>query len=236
MPGIAAGSFHNSNIILADNDWQKVLVGTGVGSSDKSLIQEKIRLQFKRLSLKQQSLVNMFCSGYLQLQQSGQDISTDTVNSLVSSALNNPSIVPTAKVYAFSDIKIGKDDSITAAIMYGKNISLFFENNNAVGNEAMYARDAEEQNDPTISAKIDPIITAYQNILSGLLATIAPPSLAKIHLDLINAMSERLIDMTKLLRVGNTDPAAGLEGAGQYLNGLQDLNNAFGALKNILIL
>jgi hypothetical protein len=43
-------------------------------------------------------------------------------------------------------------------------------------------------------------------------------------------MSERL-NTAELLRTINTDPAAGLTGAGQYLNALQDLSNAFGAIQ-----
>jgi hypothetical protein len=150
---------------------------------------------------------------------------------MVSDALSNPNIIPTTKVYDFSNIKIGTDDSTTATLTYGQKLGdLFKNNNNAVGNEAVYARDSEEQNDLSVLANIDPLITSYKNILTGLLNTVSPPSLAKIHLDLINAMSERL-STAELLRVINTDPAAGLEGAGQYTRSIQDLFNAFTELK-----
>ena len=66
--------------------------------------------------------------------------------------------------------------------------------------------------------------------MNGLLATVVPPSLAKIHLDLVNAMSARLF-VAQMLRKINSDPAAGLEGAGQYLSALQGLSNAYGELK-----
>jgi hypothetical protein len=152
--------------------------------------------------------------------------------------LNDPNIVTQTKVYTFADIKIGKDDSVNASLLYGQELGALFKNNNALGNEAVYARDGEEQNDPTILAKIDPIIADYKNILNGLLNITAPPSIASMHLDLVNAMSERL-STAELLQIVNTDPAAGLQGAGQYLNSLQDFSKAFqqieqyfGVLKN----
>ena len=100
----------------------------------------------------------------------------------------------------------------------------------AVGNEATYARDSAEQNDPSILKSIDPIITSYKNILNGLLGMTVPPTIASMHLNLVNAMSERL-SVAEILRMTDTDPAASLEGAGQYLTALQDLSNAFGAIR-----
>jgi hypothetical protein len=230
-PTVLTPSVNTSNATLADNDWQKVLVGAGVGNLAKngSLNSGTTSVQIKPLTVTSK-LGQALVSEYLQLQQSGGDESTDTINAMVSGVLNNPNIVPTAKVYTFANIKIGKDDSQNADLVYGQELAALFKNNNVVGNEATYARDAVEQNDPTISAKIDPIITSYENILNGLLGTTAPPSIASIHLDLVNAMSERLTT-ARLLRTVNTDPAAGLEGAGQYLTGLQDLSNAFGKIK-----
>ena len=221
----------NTTTSIADNDWQKVLVGAGVGNlaENSSLNSGKTSAQSQPLTVTSK-LGQALVSEYLQLQQSGGDESTDTINAMVSGVLNNPNIVPTAKVYTFANIKIGKDDSQNADLVYGQNLAALFKNNNVVGNEATYARDAVEQNDPTISAQIDPIITSYENILNGLLGTTVPPSIASIHLDLVNAMSERLTT-ARLLRTVNTDPAAGLEGAGQYLNSLQDLFNAFKELK-----
>ncbi|MDR3558642.1 MAG: hypothetical protein P4L61_03855 [Candidatus Pacebacteria bacterium] len=227
-PSISTVS-NSSPTILADSDWQKVLVGTGVTVPGKADAPETA--SSSQSSLTETAKIGQYLvSGYMQLQQSGETISTDTIDSLVSSALSDPNVVSAAKVYAFSDIKIGKDDNILADMAYGQSIAALFKKNPTVGNEATYARDSEEQSDPTILAKIDPIVKAYQNILSGLLATAVPPSLAQIHLNLVNAMSERLA-VAKLLRSINTDPAAGLEGAGQYLNALQDFLNAFKSLE-----
>ena len=230
-PSLSSNTNSGAPIALADNDWQKVLTGADPAAvQGKSLAHGASPAKAAAPLTETEKLGEYLVSGYLQLQQSGQDISTDTVDSLVASALDNPSIAPTAKVYAFSDIKIGKNDSVSAAISYGQTVAALFNKNNSVGNEATLARDAEEQNNPTIAAKIDPIIATYQIILTGLLDITVPPSLAKIHLDIVNAMSERLM-VAKLLRSVNSDPAAGLEGAGRYLNGLQDLSSAMGALK-----
>jgi hypothetical protein len=230
-PVVSTPSINTSNATLADNDWQKVLVGAGVGSSAKNGSLNSGTASTKTQPLTETAKIGqVLVSDYLQLQQSGQPESTDTIDAMVSQALSDPNIVPQTKVYSFSDIKIGKDDSISASIAYGQNLGALFKNNNAVGNEATYARDSVEQNDPSILNNIDPIIASYKNILNGLLGMTAPPSIASMHLDLVNAMSERL-SVAELLRMVNTDPAAGLEGAGQYLNALQDLSNAFGEIK-----
>ena len=230
-PLVSAPNSIGTSTTIADTDWQKVLVGAGIGNLAKngSLGSGATSVQSKPLT-ETDKLGEVLVSEYLQLQQSGGNESADTVNAMVSQALSNPNIVPQTKVYAFSDIKIGKDDSINASLVYGQNLGVLFKDNNAVGNEAVYARDAAEQNDPTILNNIDPIIASYKNILNGLLGMTAPPSIASMHLDLINAMSER-ISSAELLRMTDTDPAAGLQGAGQYLNALQDLSNAFGAIK-----
>jgi len=229
-PGITASN-GSSPTILADSDWQKVLVGTGISMPGKSGPVSAGTTSTQSAPLTETAkLGQTIVSEYLQMQQSGQDISSSTVDEMVSNALNDPNIVTTAKVYSFSDLKIGKADTVAVALTYGQQVSQLFKNNNSVGNEATYARDSEEQNDPAIAAKIDPIIATYQTILNSLLSMSVPPSAAKVQLDLVNTMSERLT-VAKQLRSINTDPAAGLQGAGQYLNALQDFSKAFLELK-----
>jgi hypothetical protein len=230
-PAVSAYSVNATSTAIANNDWQKVLVGTNpAAAKQKSLGGETTLTQSQPLTetdLIGQALV----AQYLQLGQSGTAINSNSINAAVSQVLNNPNIITPAKTYTFADIKIGKDDGINATLTYGTVLGSLFNNNNAQGNdEAVYARDGVEQNDPTILAKIDPIIAAYKNILNGLLAMTAPPTLAKIHLDMVNAMSERL-STAELLRKINTDPAAGVRGAGQYINGLNDLSDAFQELQ-----
>lgn len=230
-PAVSAYSVNATSTAIADNDWQKVLVGTNPSvAKQKSLGGGTTMAQSQPLTetdLIGQALV----AQYLQLGQSGTAINSNNINAAVSRVLNNPNIITPAKTYTFADIKIGKDDGINATLTYGVTLGTLFNNNNAQGNdEAVDARDSAEQNDPTILAKIDPIIAAYKNILNGLLAMSAPPTLAKIHLDMVNAMSERL-SIAELLRKINTDPAAGLRGAGQYINGLNDLSDAFQELQ-----
>jgi hypothetical protein len=229
-PAVSAYSVNATSTAIADNDWQKVLVGTNpAATKQKSLGGGTTSTQSQPLT-ETEKLGQSVISDYLKLKQSGGSASTSTINAIIAHALNNSSIVTTAKVYAFPDIKIGKDDSKYADLKYGIDLAAILSKNNIVGNEDVYARDGVEQKDPTILAKIDPIITAYQNILNGLLVTTVPPTLAKTHLDLINAMSQRLL-VAKLLRNINTDQAAGLQGVAQYMPALQNLSKAFTELK-----
>lgn len=233
-PLVSTTSDNGSSTVIADNDWQKVLVGAGVSPSKSGSLDAGTKAsQTQPVLTETEKLGQALISKYLQLQQSGAVMSTDTISSMVSGALSNPSIAPAAKVYSFSDIKIGKDDSVNASAAYGQKVGRLFESNNALGNELVYARDSEEKNDPTILENIDPVIASYKNILGGLLSIVATPSLAKTHLDLINAMSERLM-VAQLLRNINNDPAAGLQGAGKYMSSMQDFGNALAELKQYL--
>ena len=230
-PAISASSIDATSTAMADNDWQKVLVGTNPAvAGQKSLNGGTALTQSPPLT---ETDIDWTGSGhqYLQLSQSGTAVNSDSINAAVSQVLNNPNIMTKAKVYAFTDIKIGKDDGATSTLKYGAAVGTLFNNNNTQGNdEAVDARDSVEQNDPDILAKIDPIIEAYKNILNGLLAITAPPNIASIHLDIVNAMSERLF-VAELLRNINSDSVAGLQGAGQYINGLNDLSDAFQELQ-----
>ena len=220
-----------STAIATDGDWQKALVGTGIGAGQgKSLGTEASSEQAPSLTTTDK-IGQALVSQYIALGQNGGAINSNTINAAVSQVLNNPNIIPPAKVYSFSDIKIGKDDSQNADLAYAESIGPLFNNNSTKGNnEATDARDSVEQNDPAILTKIDPVITAYKNILNGLLATVAPPSIAAIHLDMVNAMSERL-STAQLLQSINSDPAAGLVGVGRYLTGVQDMYKAFEELR-----
>jgi hypothetical protein len=230
-PAVSAYSVNATSTAIADNDWQKVLVGTNPAAAKQKSLGGGTTLTQSQPLTETEKLGQSIISDYLQLKQSGGSASTSTINAIISHALNNQNITPAAKVYDFSDIKIGKDDGATSTLIYGITLGTLFNNNNTQENdEAVDARDSVEQNDPTILAKIDPIIAAYKNILNGLLAMTAPPTLAKIHLDFINAMSERL-STAELLRKINSDPVAGLRGAGQYMNGLNDLSDAFQELQ-----
>jgi len=233
-PVVSAYSVNATSTAMADNDWQKVLVGTNPTAAKQKSLSGGTRLAQSQPLTETDLIGQALVAQYLQLGQSGTAVNSNSINAAVSQVLNNPNIVTPAKTYTFADIKIGKDDGATSTLKYGAALGTLFNNNNTQENdEAVDARDSVEQNDPTILAKIDPIITAYKNILNGLLAMTSPPTLAKIHLDFINAMSERL-STAELLRKINIDPAAGLRGAGQYINGLNDLSDAFHELQRYL--
>lgn len=230
-PVVSAYSIDATSTAIADNDWQKVLVGTNPAAAKQKSLGGGTTLTQNQPLTETDLIGQALVAQYLQLGQSGTAINSNSINAAVSQVLNNPNIITPAKTYTFADIKIGKDDGATSTLMYGAALGTLFQNNDTQGNdEAVDARDSVEQNDPTILAKIDPIIVDYKNILNGLLSMTAPPTLAKIHLDMVNAMSERL-STAELLRKINTDPAAGLQGAGRYINGLNDLSDAFRELQ-----
>ena len=234
-PSISASAINAPSTYIDDGDWQKILVGTDSATAGmgKSLGTGKASTNNAPLT-ETDKLGQALFAQYVSIGQSGAAINSDNVNAAVSQVLNDPNIITPPKVYTFADIKIGKDDSMSANLSYGTALGKLFINNNPNGNnEAVDARNSVEQHDSTILTKIDPIITDYRNILGGLLAISAPPSVASIHVDFVNAMSKRL-NTAELLRKIDTDPAAGLRGAGQYTTGVQDISSAFTELKQYL--
>ncbi|MDE2188463.1 MAG: hypothetical protein KGJ35_01900 [Patescibacteria group bacterium] len=221
--------------IAADTDWQKTLTGiSGAPNSDNSLGGLKTTSTTPPDSNTETSLLGkMLFSNYVQFKSSGGQITTDNANSLAAQVLNNQNIMAKPKVYDFSDIKIGKDDSLYATGIYVIKLGDLFNNNQTTGNEAVYARDAIEQNDASIAKNIDPIIIAYKNTLTGLLSATTTPTAASIHLDLINAMSTRLF-AAEMMRNIVIDPAAGITGAGQYMNGINQMYAAMTELQKFL--
>src|ERR1035437_1293024 len=139
-PAVSAYSVNATSTAIADNDWQKVLVETTPATAkQKSLGGGTTSTQSQPLT-ETEKLGQSVISDYLQLKQSGGSASTSTINAIISHALNNSSIVTTAKVYDFSNIKIGKDDSKYADSLYGKGLVTILSKNTLVGDAAVYAR------------------------------------------------------------------------------------------------
>lgn len=102
------------------------------------------------------------------------------------------------KQYTKNDIKVGSLDSIDSWRTYGNRIaSITFANSLPAGtdNELIILNRAMIVDDATILASLDPIIKAYEGMVSDMLQTTVPPSLTKEHISLLNVYNAILIDI-----------------------------------------
>ena len=102
------------------------------------------------------------------------------------------------KDYGMADINVSEDNSITAKKAYGNRVAQIALNNappTGTEGELIVLNRALLRDDPTIIAALDPTIASYQKMLTEMLETPVPSSLAKEHLSLINVYQALLNDI-----------------------------------------
>ncbi len=102
------------------------------------------------------------------------------------------------KDYAMADIKLSEDNSIAAKRAYGNRVAEIALNNappKGTEGELIVLNRALLRDDPAIIAALDPTIVAYQQMLTDMLETPVPSSLAREHLSLINVYQALLNDI-----------------------------------------
>jgi len=160
---------------------------------------------------------------YIDGKKTGDTNQQSIINELINkeiSAENN-------KKFGMKDINISTDNknSFTVEIKnYGNTIGFILASNPANNNDseleilgrALAANDSEELK------KIDPIISGYQKIISGIKSVSVPEEMATIHLDLLNNLQATL-DNIEGLRKTFDDPIPGLLSLGQYFINTESL-------------
>lgn len=169
---------------------------------------------------------------YLLKRVSGESLSEDDKNILVSSALQNISDLGDYEIkYTTSDINISADTSDIALKNYGNTLGNIikkysFETKSSV----LILEDSLENNNPNEIKKLDPVIDGYKNILNDFLEVSAPESATQEHLDTVNALA-LMTDVIESMRVFYEDPIRALAGLGQYQAGSEMLLDAFQNMK-----
>jgi hypothetical protein len=217
-------------------DWEESLYGldptkkeTTPGIPDSTVI-ERLRIaqgdtggtttgsasDAKNLTKTEQFSRDLFATVSAATQNGSMDQAT--VDKLSSSLAENIQNSAPRKVYALSDIKITKDNSVKAI----KNYSLAM-NNVYPKNPVKYTvwdvlqQFSPDGNTVNVNAltKLDPIINQTNNLITGMLKISVPESLASMQLEAINGL-ERLVENLDDIKLYEKDPVVALGGISQY--------------------
>lgn len=102
------------------------------------------------------------------------------------------------KDYTQADIKISKDNSLTAKKAYGNRVAAIAIDNappSGTEGELLVLNRALLRNDPMILSGLDPTIVSYEKMLAAMLDTPVPSSLVTEHLSLINVYQALINDI-----------------------------------------
>ncbi len=180
-------------------------------------------------------LARDFFAHYVELKQAGMSNDKDSQAEITNTLIQNGLLAATPKLHTPKEIKTKVDNSVAAKTLYGNEIGLVFKQNQLLGrDEAVIAKESQEQEDPEILKEIDPIIAKYKAIIAGLLKISVPSDIASLHLDLINAVS-RFLFVAESYRQMGVDPIRGLQGAKEHIPAGQALADAFQAIRNLLL-
>lgn len=127
----------------------------------------------------------------------------------------NENVLPKIE-YARADIILSKDSASTTIRAYGNELGRIIKTYSiSARDEGIILRDSIDAEDAELLKELDPIIKAYQSLLSNFLRTKAPANASLIHLALINSFSD-IITTVQGMRSLYEDPLEALQGAGHF--------------------
>jgi hypothetical protein len=161
-----------------------------------------------------------FFAQYMSLQQTGVKVTADNADQIAGDYLKNatlPSI--SAKQYVAADLSLTDSDK-THLLNYQTAMSAVFAKywpSSEKTNELTIMQQAFTNNNTNALGGLTPIISAYQNILSSILAIPVPKLAESLHLNILNSLST-YIQTLKMVQLSYTDPLSGLVGLNAYQN------------------
>jgi len=172
-------------------------------------------------------------SNYMNLKQQGKEITPEMEAELAERLVVTSRLAQgTVKVYFKRDLKIGTNDSQDAKRAYGNAMgSIIVKNTPSVHENELLILDRAVQNqDKKEIAKLGIIQASYKKNIQDFLNLVVPPSVADIHLAVVNSFSltENAVDgMTKVF----TDPVVALSALEEYQNAGQEIATTFIAVE-----
>ncbi len=160
------------------------------------------------------------------LNQAGEMDQT-TVDKLTTSLADQIKNAVPKKIFLLSEMKIGKDDSVQAYKNYNTALNNNYTKNPVQGNALAilqeFINDGENVNVEAL-IKLDPIIKQTGGFMNGMVAISVPPSLAQLHLVVINSL-ERIVENLNDIQFYETDTIIAMGAASKFEennNALQD--------------
>ena len=156
------------------------------------------------------------------------DIDQDTVDKLSSSLAERIQNSTPKKVFSLSDMKVIKDDSAQAVKNYDEALNKIYNQSpikyTVLDVLAKFIVD-ENNVDESVLPQLDPLIIQTNKIISALVKISVPPSLASLHLEVINEL-QKLSENMSDIRTFNTDVVVAFRGLTQYDTTTDDLLTA----------
>jgi len=146
----------------------------------------------------------------------GVPLTSDEQKQIALDMLDKSDAVLAKAEYDRTDLIIAKDSSPETIRAYGNELGRIIKTYSiSARDEGVILRDSVQTEDPEILKELDPIIKAYQNLLSNFIKTKAPANASLIHLAVVNAFSD-ILSTTKGMGDLYTDPLVALQAAGHF--------------------
>jgi len=245
-PSAAGTAIRDANGLVAVNptegtnqntDWKKILVDMGpknqiftnVAPDDETFDETTLTAQ----------MAKDFFSQYLTLKKGKQPITADEINKIAENTLSLSEYTKaTGALYLASNLHINQNSGAEILRKYRDSLNKSVEGR--LG-EIQVKEDpmailvaAVNKDDEKEIAKLDPIILAGKDIISDLLYMEVPKELVAMHLSLLNASSNLLLNLEQM-RVTLSDPVRSFAGASQYSKHLVEFQTALANLNSYLL-
>lgn len=229
---LATTTMYNTPIVSQGN-WQKALsTAFGTSSAWTNGAVNSISATAQATLTPTDMFSEDLFSKYASYQQAGADLTDpDTQQQLIGQVMADGTYIPTPQTYDLSSLKISPDNSTTAITVYSTGLQTIFENDLGPSqpDELTIVQESLNNNDPSILKQLDPIIASYTLLLKDLLAMRVPESMADMHINLVNALSEVLFADQGFTQT-YTDGLTSIQGLSEYKKGVQDLSDALTAI------
>lgn len=175
-----------------------------------------------------------FFTRYMILKQANQTTDDKSVQDAMNETITNAAIsAPKPKTYGVENINASADVSPASIHTYANTTASILLTYISRQDPATITSDAMTSGDMDSLAKIDPIITGYQKIISSLLAMQVPKDLVVSHVNLINSLSV-LLYVCQGLRHIPTDAMQSMIALGLYSTGQDGLKSAMLGVRDFI--
>jgi hypothetical protein len=160
--------------------------------------------------------------------QDGQPLDQATIDKISSSLADQIQNSSPRKVFAFSDLKIIKDDSVKAVQKYSDLLNSIFSKTPIKYTVIdVLQKFTADGNNPDVSVlpQLDPIIKQTNGFISGMTKMEVPQSLASLHLNVINGL-EKMVENLNDIKLYDTDAIVALGAISQYETNATALESA----------
>jgi hypothetical protein len=221
----------NGTIASSSGDWKKQFYGTATGTTlvlggDNNQTASSGPLTLTDL------LSRDFFARYIQLQQTGQDSNTQLVQDTIDQTIANASASASQpKIYAIGSITVSNKTDSVSVRTYGDAVANILSSYMPRDNVADMANQAFDQGNMDLLNDLDPVISAYQDVIGKLLAVPVPQPIAQYHLDLVNGISSILFTAQGLRNI-QTDPLQAMVTLSSYSSSQDKMQTALLNMKN----